>query len=81
MGISRCVLFIDTPMGAIEAETEQERESPGIKITLRDEGKEPEIRVQYNPDKKAVEVLLTEQEGEKSVLLHTLTKGQQSREK
>ena len=48
MGISRCVLFIDTPMGAIEAETEQERESAGIKITLRDEGKEPEIRVQYN---------------------------------
>ena len=42
----------------------------------RDEGKEPEIRVQYNPDKKAVEVLLTETEGEKSVLLHTLTKGQ-----
>ena len=63
-------------MGAIEAETEQEGESAGIKITLRDEGKEPEIRVQYNPDKKAVEVLLTETEGEKSVLLHTLTKGQ-----
>ena len=44
-----------------------------FKITLRDEGKEePEIRVQYNPEKKAVEVLLFEAAGQEPILLHTI---------
>lgn len=61
MGINRYVLFVDTPLGSLEAETVQAKVLQGIKITLRDDGKEePEIRVQYNPEKKAVEVLLFE---------------------
>ena len=73
MGINRCVLFLDTPLGSLEAETVQEKVSQGIKITLRDEGKEePEIRVQYNPEKKAVEVLLFEAAGQGPILLHTI---------
>ena len=31
MGINRCVLFLDTPLGALEAETVQEKVSQGIK--------------------------------------------------
>lgn len=73
MGISRCVLFLETPLGALEAETVQEKVSQGIKITLKDEGKEePEIRVQYNSEKKAVEVLLYEAARQEPILLHTI---------
>lgn len=73
MGINRCVLFLDTPLGALEAETVQEKVSQGIKITLRDEGKEePEIRVQYNPEKKAVEVLLFEAAGQEPIANNSL---------
>lgn len=73
MGINRYVLFVDTPLGSLEAETVQAKVLQGIKITLRDDGKEePEIRVQYNPEKKAVEVLLFEAAGQEPILLHTI---------
>ena len=73
MGINRCVLFLDTPLGALEAETVQEKVSQGIKIRLRDVGKvEPEIRVQYNPENQGVEVLLFEAARQEPILLHTI---------
>lgn len=73
MGINRYVLFVDTPLGSLEAETVQAKVLQGIKITLRDDGKEePEIRVQYNPEKKAVEVLLFEAAGQEPIMLHTI---------
>jgi len=72
MGINKCVLFIDTPVGPFEAETTTENEFPGIKVTLRDNETEPEIRVQYNPEERDVEVLLVGKNGEKTTLLHTI---------
>lgn len=38
MSINRCVLFLDTTIGSLEAETVQEKTSQGIKVTLRNEG-------------------------------------------
>ncbi|HJB16505.1 MAG TPA: hypothetical protein IAA05_10775 [Candidatus Blautia excrementipullorum] len=72
MSINRCVLFLDTPIGSLEAETVQEKTSQGIKVTLRNEGKEPEIRVQYDSEKKNIEVLLVEEAGQEPILLHAI---------
>lgn len=72
MGINKCVLFIDTPVGPFEAQTPTENESPGIKVMLRYNETVPEIRVQYNPEKRDVEVLLVGKNGDKTSLLHTI---------